>query len=416
YETAWILAGCLNTIPLPYNNINDLPNYPTQLECCKGAYAGQMSGACLSQLESPPTTSPTNTGNTGSLFYPDYSTAWPEAGCVNVLPVPSGRPTYTSHVACCKGSYGGQITGVCLSQLDSPPTTSPTSSGGLDVYYPDYKTAWEKAACVNTRPMPSGRPVYSTMLACCKGAYAGQMSGYCLSQLEAPPTTSPTTSDATADFWYPDYDTAWRDARCLNSLPLPFLPGRRPTYTTNKACCSAAYGGQVSKACICSMESPPAGCPTPPPTPVPTMHPFTVDPELNPSLPPTLFPTLEPTTPEPTLFQTIIPTRFPTTKPMMEPSLQPTEMPTGVTNSPPPVSTMHPFTTNLELRAAIQEYLSQGCPSDANCQATSTYGGAIGDWDVSRVPDFSKLFLDDSYDPVPGADSFNEPINWDTGM
>ena len=37
----------------------------------------------------------------------------------------------------------------------------------------------------------------------CKSAFAGQTSGYCLSKLEAPPTTSPTTSDFTVDFWYP---------------------------------------------------------------------------------------------------------------------------------------------------------------------------------------------------------------------
>ncbi|EJK66245.1 hypothetical protein THAOC_12848 [Thalassiosira oceanica] len=276
YGTEWTSAGCLNTLPLPYNNVNDRPNYPTQLECCKAAYGGQMSGACLSQLESPPTTSPTTAGNIGSLYYPDYNTAWPDAGCTNVLPVPSGRPTYASHLACCKGAYGGQvsfssqiagprisnrpISGVCLSQLDSPPTTSPTSAGGLDVYYPDYNAAWDKATCVNTRPMPSGRPVYSTMLACCKGAYAGQTSGYCASQLDSPPTTSPTSSDFTADFWYPDYSSDWSDAVCLNSLPLPFSTGGRPTYTTNAACCSTQYGGQVSKACLCSMASPPAGC------------------------------------------------------------------------------------------------------------------------------------------------------------
>ena len=70
---------------------------------------------------------------------------------------------------------------------------SPTSSaGGLDD--PDYATAWDKAACVNTRPMPSGRPVYPTMLACCKGAYGGQMSGYCLSKVTPSPTPSPTLS------------------------------------------------------------------------------------------------------------------------------------------------------------------------------------------------------------------------------
>ena len=69
----------------------------------------KISGVCLSQLESPPTTSPTNTGNTGSLFYPDYNTPWPDAGCTNALPVPSGRPTYTSHLMCCKGAYGAQV-------------------------------------------------------------------------------------------------------------------------------------------------------------------------------------------------------------------------------------------------------------------------------------------------------------------
>ena len=37
----------------------------------------------------------------------------------------------------------------------------------------------------------------------CKSAYAGQTSGYCLSKLVAPPTTSPTSSDFTVDFWYP---------------------------------------------------------------------------------------------------------------------------------------------------------------------------------------------------------------------
>jgi len=67
------------------------------------------------------------------------------------------------------------------------------------------------------------------------------------------------------------------------------------------------------------------------------------------------------------------------------------------------------FTTNFELRTAIREYLRQGCPTDADCQARSIYGGAMGDWDVSRVQDFSSLFS------FSGARSFNEPLNWDTG-
>ena len=31
YDTAWTWAGCLNTIPLPYNDMDDRPNYSTQV-------------------------------------------------------------------------------------------------------------------------------------------------------------------------------------------------------------------------------------------------------------------------------------------------------------------------------------------------------------------------------------------------
>ena len=69
--------------------------------------------------------------------------------------------------------------GKCISMLPSPPTMSPTETGGLDVYYPDYtnQPSWAEGFCINTRPMPSGRPTFDTMLACCIGAYGGQMSG-----------------------------------------------------------------------------------------------------------------------------------------------------------------------------------------------------------------------------------------------
>ncbi|EJK63918.1 hypothetical protein THAOC_15398 [Thalassiosira oceanica] len=76
---------------------------------------------------------------------------------------------------------------------------------------------------------------------------------------------------------------------------------------------------------------------------------------------------------------------------------------------------LYRFTINTELRDAIKEYLGQDCPSDLNCQARSNYGGAIGEWDVSSVDDFSRLFVDDSDDPIDGAATFNEPLNWDTG-
>ena len=56
--------------------------------------------------------------------------------------------------------------------------------------------------------------------------------------------------------------------------------------------------------------------------------------------------------------------------------LQPTNIPINLPTGP------HQFTTNSELRTAIKEYLGQGCPSDANCQARSDYGGAVSPGDV----------------------------------
>ena len=138
---------------------------------------------------------------------------------------------------------------MCLGQLPSPPTMTPTGSGGVDFWYPDYDTSWSEATCLNTRPLPfgyGGRPTYNSMLACCKGAYAGQMSGACLASLPNPPTQSPTSSGG-LDVYYPNY-SEWSSGQCINDRP---LPNGRPTYTTQQACCSGAYGGQTSNNCMC---------------------------------------------------------------------------------------------------------------------------------------------------------------------
>ncbi len=117
----------------------------------------------------------TNCSGGRAAWHPTYSAGWSNGFCR--FTVDCNSPSYSSEVACCRAAYRGQITGFCLSQLPSPPTTSPTETGGLDVYYPDYTRAWPEGVCINTRPLPSGRVTYSTMLACCKGAYAGQTSG-----------------------------------------------------------------------------------------------------------------------------------------------------------------------------------------------------------------------------------------------
>ena len=110
-------------------------------------------------------------------WHPVYSADWTNNGHCR-LTIDCNSPSYPTELACCKGAYAGQISGFCLIQLPSPPTTSPTLNiGGLPIYYPRYDLSWNDAFCTNTRPVPSGRPTYSNMLACCKGAYGGQIGG-----------------------------------------------------------------------------------------------------------------------------------------------------------------------------------------------------------------------------------------------
>lgn len=115
------------------------------------------------------------TSTPAPAWHPNYSAGWTGGHCH--LVVDCNSPSFPTELACCQGAYRGQISGFCVAQLPSPPTMSPTEIGGLDVFYPDYQLPWPDGVCVNRRPLPSGRPSYGTMLACCQGAYRGQMSG-----------------------------------------------------------------------------------------------------------------------------------------------------------------------------------------------------------------------------------------------
>ena len=112
---------------------------------------------------------------TTPAWHPTYAAGWTKGYCR--YSIACNAPTYATELVCCKAAYAGQVSGHCLSQLPNPPTMSPTDVGGLGIYYPDYDLSWELAYCINKRPLPSGRPSYTSMLSCCKGAYAGQISG-----------------------------------------------------------------------------------------------------------------------------------------------------------------------------------------------------------------------------------------------
>ncbi|KAL3804042.1 hypothetical protein HJC23_006433 [Cyclotella cryptica] len=253
YDLDWTAGKCINTAPIP----NGRQTYDSQLACCKAAYNGQASGACLSDLPSPPTVSPTGTGGL-DIWYADYDLDWTAGKCINTAPIPNGRQTYDSQLACCKAAYNGQASGACLSDLPSPPTVSPTGTGGLDIWYADYDLDWTAGKCINTAPIPNGRQTYDSQLACCKAAYNGQASGACLSDLPSPPTVSPTGTGG-LDIWYADYDLDWTAGKCINTAP---IPNGRQTYDSQLACCKAAYNGQASGACLSDLPSPPTVSPT----------------------------------------------------------------------------------------------------------------------------------------------------------
>jgi hypothetical protein len=139
YNPIWALGKCSNFSPAPTGR----PHYDSQSECCKMAYGGQASGACVGYTTS--TVSKTET------FYPDYNGDWSLGKCSNAYPAPGGRPQYNSQRECCDKAYAGQSSGACINDL---PLT--TEENVLDEFYPNYDPLFSKGVCTNKAPLPHG--------------------------------------------------------------------------------------------------------------------------------------------------------------------------------------------------------------------------------------------------------------------
>ena len=128
YVTSWAIAGCKNESPYP-NYITDSIKFDTQLACCKGTFGGQTSGSCIAGLLIKPTMAPITAGGVGGKWYADYGVAWLIAGCKNTFPYPKyATMFYSSHLECCKGAFGGQMSNACLRGLPMAPTILPTAA------------------------------------------------------------------------------------------------------------------------------------------------------------------------------------------------------------------------------------------------------------------------------------------------
>ena len=116
-------------------------------------------------------------------------------------------------------------------------------------WHPNYAVAWSAGGCIYKADCDS--PGYDTELACCDGAYGGQVSGACKAGFANPSTT--TTK------WYADYGTSWAVAGCKTAFP---YPSYATTFFNNQLdCCKGAYGGQTSGACLAGLPNSPTMAP-----------------------------------------------------------------------------------------------------------------------------------------------------------
>merc|ERR1719483_34212 len=131
------------------------------------------------------------------------------------------------------GSLSGLPRGVAVTSV------STTNAESESVWYPNYYASWVDGHCLNS----ASTGVDSTFLAsvsnygtreeCCSAAYGGQTSGACLREV-----------------WYPNYSASWVDGHCLNSASTGVDSRFLVSYATREECCSAAYAGQTSGACL----------------------------------------------------------------------------------------------------------------------------------------------------------------------
>ena len=210
----WPNAGCMKTLPHP---ISAAVFYTTQLECCKGAFGGQSSNACVMGLPNPPTAkpsvapttvaptikSPTTLAGQGGGWYADYGTAWPNAGCKNTTPLPiHATMFYATQLECCKGAFGGQTSNACVMGLPNPPTAKPTAA---TTSKPTFAPIAKPTAKPAVAPTPSDIPTIFTpsQTSTSSPSVSPSETPTTSNPSKSPTTFNPTTSSPT-QFCFPD--------------------------------------------------------------------------------------------------------------------------------------------------------------------------------------------------------------------
>ena len=221
------------------------------------------------------------------------------------------------------------------------------------------------AGCKNTTPLPPHATLfYATQLACCKGAYSGQISNACIKGLPSPPTKLPVLKPSSKPSQ-------------IAGITIFAPTSLSPTTSTATPTASPSQSPMTSTATLTASPSQAS-------TNL-TGGPGTASPSLSPTTS-TATPTASPSQPPTTSSPTEIPSNTPTASPSQSP-------------------TVYCFPNTTTLKTAVDNYINEGCETTNTTCATHTQYGLIGDRCVKLVTDMTSMFH--------GKATFNSNIsNW----
>ena len=144
YETPWEDATCKNTKPYPFTP-GSRSLYNSQLECCKAAYTGQTSNACLKGLPDGlrPTYSPT--GLDGEVWYNNQNDGdFAFRVCTQETPRPQWGTVgdYDTLLECCNKEFGSQTSLACYCEATQCATGTDASYSCVEILNPRRHTSY----------------------------------------------------------------------------------------------------------------------------------------------------------------------------------------------------------------------------------------------------------------------------------
>jgi len=167
WSKAWTDGVCISGAAPPSGY-----TFASQAECCLNAYAGQTSGACLANMDSPPTAAPFTVADL--VFYPIYTGDWSTGYCDND---PDKAPTvgslgvsiFTTQAECCDLYFPNQPGRFCKTRVPFEGSLAPTPAPIY--FYPKWGSSVDEGRCLNDGMEPAGITLYLDGKKCCESEF-----------------------------------------------------------------------------------------------------------------------------------------------------------------------------------------------------------------------------------------------------